>query len=186
MKYSIIRIAALAAAVLGIVSCEKDEPDARSIFPVDNSVQTEFDAWLMRHFVEPYNIRYEYKMPDRETNFGYWVSPPPVEKAIEIAKLVKFSTLDAMAEMMSTGSMDEDPTLFAKKFFPKVLFVVGSFEISNTGTTNLASAENGLQINILGAKFFDRKIDSERIAGTMLHEFTHILDGTYPVHSEYT
>ena len=49
----------------------------------------------------------------------------------------------------------------------------------------LASAENGLQINVLGVKFFDREKDSERIAGTMLHEFMHILDGTYPVPSDY-
>ena len=62
---------------------------------------------------------------------------------------------------------------------------MGSFEISNTGTTNLAAAENGLQINILGVNFFTVEKDAVRIAGTMLHEFTHILDGIYACPAEY-
>ena len=70
-----------------------NEPSSVSIFTEDTAVMSEFDAWLMRHYVEPFNIRFEYRMPDRETNFGYWVSPPPVHKAIEIAKSIKFGTM---------------------------------------------------------------------------------------------
>lgn len=177
---------ALVANIIMLASCASNERDFESFFIDSTEEPTQFDAWLTRHFVEPYNIRFEYRMPDRETNFNYWVSPPPIDKSIEVAKLIEYTTLDAMNEMMSSGKADEDPLLFVKTYFPKVLFLVGSFEISNTGATNLASAENGLQINILGVKFFDRAVDSERIAETMLHEFTHILDGTHSVPNEFS
>ncbi|GHV01530.1 hypothetical protein FACS1894159_09530 [Bacteroidia bacterium] len=168
------------------VSCSKDEPSGKSIFvDADEQSRSEFDKWLERHYIEPYNILFEYRMPDRQTNFGYWVTPPTIDKSIEIAKLIRFGTLDAMTEMYANGDPQRDPTLFAKMYFPKVLFMVGSFEISNTGAVALGSAENGLQINILGVNFFDRNTRSVDIIGLLAHEFTHILAGTRPVTTEF-
>lgn len=174
-----------ACSVLVLASCAKDEVSTESIFKEENHRYTEFDSWLQRNYVEPYNVRFEYRMPDRETSFNYWVSPPNIKESIMIAKLIKFTTLEAMVEMMSSGDETEDPALFVKSYFPKVLFLVGSFEISSSGSTALASAENGLQINILGVNFFEYHKDAERIAGTMLHEFTHILDGIHGSPAEF-
>jgi len=174
-----------ACSMLLMFSCSKDELSSESIFKEDNYRYTEFDSWLQRNYVEPYNVRFEYRMPDRETSFNYWVSPPNIKESIMIAKLIKFTTLEAMVEMMSSGDETEDPALFVKSYFPKVLFLVGSFEISSSGSTALASAENGLQINILGVNFFEYHKDAERIAGTMLHEFTHILDGIHGSPAEF-
>ena len=174
-----------ACSVLVMASCAKDEVSSESIFKEENHRYTEFDSWLKRNYVEPYNVRFEYRMPDRETSFNYWVSPPNIKESIMIAKLIKFTTLEAMVEMMSSGDETEDPALFVKSYFPKVLFLVGSFEISSSGSTALASAENGLQINILGVNFFEYHKDAERIAGTMLHEFTHILDGIHGSPAEF-
>lgn len=174
-----------ACSVLVMSSCTKDEVSSESIFKEENHRYTEFDSWLQRNYVEPYNVRFEYRMPDRETSFNYWVSPPNIKESIMIAKLIKFTTLEAMVEMMSSGDETEDPALFVKSYFPKVLFLVGSFEISSSGSTALASAENGLQINILGVNFFEYHKDAERIAGTMLHEFTHILDGIHGSPAEF-
>lgn len=174
-----------ACSVLVMSSCTKDEVSSESIFKEENHRYTEFDSWLQRNYVEPYNVRFEYRMPDRETSFNYWVSPPNIKESIMIAKLIKFTTLEAMVEMMSSGDETDDPALFVKSYFPKVLFLVGSFEISSSGSTALASAENGLQINILGVNFFEYHKDAERIAGTMLHEFTHILDGIHGSPAEF-
>ncbi len=174
-----------ACSVLVMSSCTKDEVSSESIFKEEDHRYTEFDSWLQRNYVEPYNVRFEYRMPDRETSFNYWVSPPNIKESIMIAKLIKFTTLEAMVEMMSSGDETEDPALFVKSYFPKVLFLVGSFEISSSGSTALASAENGLQINILGVNFFEYHKDAERIAGTMLHEFTHILDGIHGSPAEF-
>lgn len=150
--------------MLLMFSCSKDELSSESIFKEDNYRYTEFDSWLQRNYVEPYNVRFEYRMPDRETSFNYWVSPPNIKESIMIAKLIKFTTLEAMVEMMSSGDETADPALFVKSYFPKVLYLVGSFEISSSGSTALASAENGLQINILGVNFFEYHKDAERIA----------------------
>ena len=183
----IMRSLKIFTAILGLslaVACGKEELSG-SIFQDPEERTSEFDLWLQRNYVDPFNIRFEYRMPDRETNFSYWVSPPNVRESIMIAKLLKFTTIEAMIEMMATDDESVDPALFVKSYFPKVIFLVGSFEISNTGTTNLASAENGLQINILGVNFFTVEKDAVRIAGTMLHEFTHILDGIYACPAEY-
>ena len=183
----IMRSLKIFTAILGLslaVACGKEELSG-SIFQDPEERTSEFDQWLQRNYVDPFNIRFEYRMPDRETNFSYWVSPPNVRESIMIAKLLKFTTIEAMIEMMASDDENVDPALFVKSYFPKVIFLVGSFEISNTGTTNLASAENGLQINILGVNFFTVEKDAVRIAGTMLHEFTHILDGIYACPAEY-
>jgi substrate import-associated zinc metallohydrolase lipoprotein len=185
MKRKLYMILFVLTAVFS-ASCEKDEPSDKSIFD-DTEVEapTAFDLWLQRNYVEPYNIRLEYRMPYRETNLNYWVSPPTVSKSIQVAKVIRYTILEAMTETMSTGKEDEDPTVFVKKYFPKVIFLVGSYEISNTGTVVLGSAENGLQINILGVNSFEPEEDATQIAGTMIHEFMHILDGTVPVPNEY-
>ena len=183
----IMRSLKIFTAILGLslaVACGKEELSG-SIFQDPEERTSEFDLWLQRNYVDPFNIRFEYRMPDRETNFSYWVSPPNVRESIMIAKLLKFTTIEAMIEMMASDDENVDPALFVKSYFPKVIFLVGSFEISNTGTTNLASAENGLQINILGVNFFTVEKDAVRIAGTMLHEFTHILDGIYACPAKY-
>lgn len=175
-----------ATAVLSLAaSCSKDNLNDESVLHLPETYTTEFDEWLQRNYVEPYNVRIEYHLPDNESHFEYWVTPPDIKKSIEIAKLLKHTTIEAMNEMMTTGKEGEDPTEFVKKYFPKVIYLVGNFEIAATGQTNLASAENGLQINILGVNYFDRKDDGIRIASTMLHEFTHILDGIHNVPDEF-
>lgn len=169
--------------VVAATACENDELSSQSIF--DDNEQEEksaFDLWLERHYVEPYNVNFEYRMPDRETHFNYWVAPPPLDKSIEIAKLIKFVLLDGMAELMQE---QKDPLLLARTYFPRLLFLVGSYEIDGSGKVVLASAENGIQINLLGVKFFDRTKDCEQITGTMIHEFAHILDGNRAVPIEY-
>lgn len=179
-KYLLVALAALM-----LTSCFKDEPDSKSIFDgQEEELKSEFDLWLERHYIEPYNINFEYRMPDRETHYGYWVSPPPVDKCIQLAKLIKYVVLDGLAELMAD---EEDPLLLAKSYFPRQLFLVGSHEISSTGTVVLASAENGLQINLLGVNFFNHEDESscEQFVGTIIHEFAHILDGNIAVPIEY-
>ena len=148
-KYLLVALAALM-----LTSCFKDEPDSKSIFDgQEEELKSEFDLWLERHYIEPYNINFEYRMPDRETHYSYWVSPPPVDTCIQLAKLIKYVVLDGLAELMAD---EEDPLLLAKSYFPRQLFLVGSHEISSTGTVVLAS-----------------------------HEFAHILDGNIAVPIEY-
>ena len=167
-------------------SCQEERLDPNSIFQDQKTEKTEFDLWLERNYVQPYNIRFEYRLPDNETSFSYWVTPPDVQKAIMVAKSIKHLTLECIVEMMSTDDPNADPALFLKTYFPRVLFMVGNYHISNTGTVTLASAENGVQINVLGVNFFDDPYeDGCQIAGTLVHEFMHILHTAAQVPLEF-
>lgn len=172
--------------LISFAACQKEELSNKSIFSDEQAVKTDFDRWLDRNYVDPYNIRFEYRMPDNETGFSYWVTPPDVEKSIKVAKVVKHLSLECMVEMMADNNPDRDPAMFVKKYFPRVLFLVGCYHISNTGSVALASAENGLQINILGVNFFDDPVvDGLQISGTMVHEFMHILHAAAQVPVEF-
>lgn len=172
--------------LISFAACQKEELSNKSIFSDEQAVKTDFDRWLDRNYVDPYNIRFEYRMPDNETGFSYWVTPPDVEKSIMVAKVVKHLSLECMVEMMADDNPDRDPAMFVKKYFPRVLFLVGCYHISNTGSVALASAENGLQINILGVNFFDDPVvDGLQISGTMVHEFMHILHAAAQVPVEF-
>ena len=172
--------------LISFAACQKEVLSNKSIFSDEQAVKTDFDRWLDRNYVDPYNIRFEYRMPDNETGFSYWVTPPDVEKSIKVAKVVKHLSLECMVEMMADDNPDRDPALFVKKYFPRVLFLVGCYHISNTGSVALASAENGLQINILGVNFFDDPVvDGLQISGTMVHEFMHILHAAAQVPVEF-
>ena len=48
-----------ACSVLVMSSCTKDEVSSESIFKEENHRYTEFDSWLQRNYVEPYNVRFE-------------------------------------------------------------------------------------------------------------------------------
>lgn len=63
MKPTIISLFLLLLVSGATTSCDKDEPDGKSIFVDPAEEKTEFDFWLDRHYTEPYNIRFEYRMP---------------------------------------------------------------------------------------------------------------------------
>ena len=48
-----------ACSMLLMFSCSKDELSSESIFKEDNYRNTEFDSWLQRNYLEPYNVRFE-------------------------------------------------------------------------------------------------------------------------------
>lgn len=181
------RIIILALSALFLFSsCQKDELKEESIFKDNPIEKTEFDKWLDRNYVKPYNIRVEYRLPDNESGFGYWVTPPDEDKAIMVAKSLKHLTLECLVETMALSGQAEDPALFVKTYFPRLLYLVGNYHISNTGTVALASAENGLQINVLGVNYFDDpKEDGVFISGVLVHEFMHILHAAVQVPMEF-
>ena len=102
----------LIAGACILVSCQQEKLSSESIFQDTVAEKTDFDKWLDRNYVEPYNIRFEYRMPDNETGFSYWVTPPDVDKSIMVAKTLKHLTLECMVEMMATDDEDKDPSLF--------------------------------------------------------------------------
>ena len=60
----------LIAVACILVSCQQEKLSSESIFHDTVAEKTDFDKWLDRNYVEPYNIRFEYRMPDNETGFS--------------------------------------------------------------------------------------------------------------------
>ena len=55
MQPTIISLFLLLLVAGATTSCDKDEPDGKSIFVDPAEEKTEFDFWLDRHYTEPYN-----------------------------------------------------------------------------------------------------------------------------------
>ena len=161
-------------------SCsDSDEMSRESVITVDQQDYTEFDYWLQRNFVAPYNIRFKYRYEDNESDKNYYTVPSRYEDAIMMAHLVKFMCIEAYDEV---GGID-----FTRAYFPKLIFTIGEWEYNNNGTYILGTAEGGRKILLSGTNYLNLYLKSandlnEYYLKTIHHEFTHILNQTkdYP------
>ena len=167
----IIYISLLVAVTVCNSCAETDLPDEKtSVINSDESTKTPFDIFLEKEFVDPYNIRFLYKMPDIESDFDYALVPPNYKNAVRMANLVKYLCLDAFKAVA--------PKNFLKKFFPKQLMLVGSAAYRNNGTRVLGTAEGGLKITlyeITSLDITDINQLNDLYFRTIYHEFAHIL-----------
>ncbi|WP_294966643.1 putative zinc-binding metallopeptidase [Sulfurimonas sp.] len=159
--------------VLG--ACSKDdEPDPDfSVINMGNGEQNDFDKYLEKTFVDTYNIDFQYKMQDIESDMSYALVPASYENSIKMANLIKYLCLDAYEEVAPDG--------FLKKYFPKMFMMVGSAGYRNNGTFMLGTAEGGLKITLYMINSLDvTNVDRlyEFYFRTIFHEFSHILHQT--------
>lgn len=74
MKY--IKLFILIASVSLFAACSDDSLDSKSIFDTQNKEeQNDFDKWLKTNYVDTYNIRFNYRYSDKETNNTYNLAP---------------------------------------------------------------------------------------------------------------
>ena len=183
MKKHIYNLFLLILSVLFITACSSDEPDYnRSVITIGNTEKTEFDKWLEAIFVNPYNIDFKYRYEDIESDFDYYVVPAEYNKAVKLAHLVKYLCVDAYNELV-----DEN---FTCEYFPKMFFTIGEWEYKNNGTYILGTAEGGRKILLSGTNHLDKYINSQQSLNhyylkTVHHEFTHILNQTKSIPTEF-
>ncbi len=98
-----------AVLVLTAVACSNDDVDkGNSIFPTKSTErQNDFDKWLYKNYTEPYNIKFNYKYVDQNTNLGYNVTPAELKRSIALAKIIKHVWLDAYTELMGPKFLKE-------------------------------------------------------------------------------
>lgn len=193
MKY--ISLTLLLAATLTFIGCSEDDLSSTSVVNIGNGTTEEedpetsdFDAWLDENYTKVYNIRFQYRYNDKETNQVYNVIPAAYDKSKAIAMLVKHIWLETYAEAVGTE--------FIKTYSPRVIQLIGSNEYSSNGEIVLGTAEGGLKIMLYGVNRID--IDNPRVNidnpyeskntvpldlnywffHTMHHEFCHILTQT--------
>ena len=179
MKYT-FRIAFMALAVsiaLGMGSCSDDD-FTDSIFddteyPLDRTLATfPLDTFVKKNFLEPYNLRYLYKMQDVGSNMEYNLVPCTYEQSVTLAVLCKYLWYDVYKE-----NVGEE---FLKMYSPRIIHVIGSPAFNpSSGTMLLGTAEGGLKITLYNANALqpnDIDLLNEWFFKTMHHEFSHILN----------
>ena len=158
-----------------LASCSKEKLDQKSIFDTDSPERGAFDTLLLLNYVEPYNIQFNYKYIDRESDNNYNLVPAEYDKAVAMAKLTKYLWIDSYNELLGDT--------FIKTYCPRMIQLIGSKAFNNQGSVVLGTAEGGLKItlyNINGLNPSSPSIDflNEWFFKTMHHEFAHILHQT--------
>ena len=164
----------------------EDDLSGTSVFAGDTAkANGEFDKWLVKNYLEPYNIDFQYRYNDKLSDMVYNVIPADIDKAKALAILVKHMWLDSYTEVLGAN--------FFKKYCPRQMQLIGSNEYSTNGSIIMGTAEGGLKIMLYGVNRLDIDNPSINVEDpyapsdetpidmnhwffhTMHHEFCHIL-----------
>ena len=166
----------LAIVVVGLWgACSEESLDPRSIFDTTTPEQNAFDKWLLANYTTPYNIEFNYRYDDKETDNRYNLAPAEFDKSVALAKLMKHIWIDAYAELAGD--------VFVKTYCPRVMQLIGSVAYNSQGSMVLGTAEGGLKIVLYNVNIIDVDNPSLEVMNywffhTMHHEFGHILQQT--------
>ena len=125
MKKKILALSLLAAVVAGFTSCSKDELSCESVIKSSKTADTEFDKWLHKNFLMPYNIQIQWRYEDNESDMSYYDIPADSAQSVELAHIIKYTCIEAYTE---AAGID-----FTRRYFPKLFSFLGSFEYENNG-----------------------------------------------------
>ena len=168
----------LLLSVGAISSCSKDTPSGATIFPTTPVARNTFERWLLKNYTNPYNIDFQYKLKDGETDLTYNLVPADSAKTAKLAMITKFLWFDAYNEVVGPD--------FLKESAPRIIVAVGSSAYTRQRTEVVGSAEGGYKvtlnkINALTDELLhDYSAMTEYYFHTMHHEFTHILNQRKP------
>ena len=81
-----IFIAVLFAAFFS--ACSEDDLSSESVITEAQRVENDFDRWIVKNYVTPYNIDFKYRMEDIESDRNYNLIPADYTKSVQLAKLV--------------------------------------------------------------------------------------------------
>ena len=169
---------ALLLSVGAMSSCSKDTPSGATIFPTTPVARNTFERWLLKNYTNPYNIDFQYKLKDGETDLTYNLVPADSAKTAKLAMITKFLWFDAYTEVVGPD--------FLKESAPRIIVAVGSSAYTRQRTEVVGSAEGGYKvtlnkINALTDELLhDYSAMTEYYFHTMHHEFTHILNQRKP------
>lgn len=173
MKKYIYTLLFAASIVLG--ACSEDKLDSHSIFDTESPERNASDTWLLLNYVVPYNIQFNYKYIDKESDNTYNLIPAEYDKCVAMAKLTKYLWIDSYNELLGET--------FIKTYCPRMIQLIGSKAYNSQGSVVLGTAEGGLKItlynvNELNANSPDIDFLNTWFFKTMHHEFAHILHQT--------
>lgn len=176
MKKYIISLLPLLSLAFCLTSCNEDSLSEESVITTDSYVKNDFDNWLEKNFINPYNIAFKYRYEEIESDLNYYTVPARMENSIKMAHLVKYLCVETYNEVAGVD--------FTRNYFPKEFFLIGTWEYRNNGTYILGTAEGGRKILLAGINYLDDATIKNPEAlnhyyiKTIHHEFTHILNQT--------
>lgn len=175
-RLNILFFALMALAGLNLVACSdddlKDSIFDTTDYPLDRtSYSFPLDSFLKKEFLQPYNLRFIYRLEDIGSDMNYNLVPTEYEKSVKMAVLAKYLWYDVYKEV---GGVK-----FLKTYTPHIIHLIGSPAYNpSSGTMKLGEAEGGLKITLYRCNGLDEtNIDqvNEFYFKTMHHEFGHIL-----------
>ena len=116
LKYAILYSFLFMVFVPFFTSCGEDDLED-SKFRKMTVERNEFDNWLLANYVQPYNIDLKYQLEDIETDMSYNLVPAELDKAKEMAKLIKHLWLGAYDEVCGE--------VFMKQYGPRIINLIG-------------------------------------------------------------
>jgi len=201
-QFSIFSFLLLLTLAAGLTSCEKDdEPDTSiSVIKDSQTPLNDLDRWLLKNFVEPYNVEMKYRWEDNEISMDYILVPAKYENSIRMATILKYICFDAFDEV--TGSQ-----AFIRAHFPKHIQLVGNPGWNSSGgwlsngSYTLGSSEGGYKINLwyvnhLGDVVYENWVPKDSVIRsrtelndtyfhTIIHEFGHVFHQKVPFTTEF-
>ncbi len=182
-KFHLLILTTVALFSLSFLSCSDDDfgPsifDTTEYYLDKSSFTFPLDTFIKVEFLEPYNLRYIYKMEDIGADMEKNLVPASYDKSTELAVLAKYLWYEVYKKCVSD--------VFLKTYSPRIIHVIGSPSYNPTsGTETLGEAEGGLKITLYNVNHLDvNDINemNEKFFKTMHHEFSHILaqNYTYP------
>lgn len=193
-KYIFVAAALLSTGFCA-TSCSDDEPDESiSVIKDSQTPQNDFDKWLYKNYVQPYNIELRYRWEDNETSMDYILVPPTMKNSIRMANLLKYICLEAFDTV--TGSK-----AFIRNNFPKLVQLVGNPGWNSNGSYTLGSSEGGYKINLwyvnhLGDVIYENWVPKDSVINdraelnstyfhTIIHEFGHTFHQKTPYSNDF-
>lgn len=178
----LFRACLVGCAICAAVACSEEElgPSIYDTteYPLDRTVYTfPLDTFVKKNFLEPYNLKYIYKMEDVGTDMQKNLVPASYENSVNLAVLTKHLWLDVYDKLAGTE--------FLKVNCPRIIHVIGSPGYNSDGSRTVGVAEGGLKVTLMEVNKLDvNQIEGERglnelFFHTMHHEFGHILDQTH-------
>lgn len=167
----------------GLMACSDDTPKGKTIFPTTPVQRNAFEMWLLKNYTNPYNIDFQYKLTDSETDYDYHLVPADSAKTAKLAIITKYLWFDAYAEVAGTN--------FVKANVPRVIVAVGIPGYTRQNTMILGSAEGGYKVTLNNINSLDEatlsnySVMTEYYFHTIHHEFTHILNQKKPYSSAF-
>lgn len=159
-------------AIVSLMACSNEEPLTESQLDISTPQLSPLDSWIKTNFVDPYNIRVQYRWDQNLVDNNRFLIPPTESKVQPAMEVVKKLWIDSYN---TAGGPD-----FIKKLAPREFVLIAGINLNSTGTQTLGIAEGGMRITLFEVDPLDRKNRDEvvRFIHTLQHEYVHILNQT--------